>query len=300
MVEKIGYAGWPNCYRLTDGRVEIVATSDVGPRVVRFGFVGKENVFGGLEEDFGLTGGDEWRLYGGHRFWHSPEAKPRTYFPDNGPVEVETEDIGLRLIAPVESTTGIAKIVEVSLEGDRVRVVHTLRNEGSWAVELAPWALSVMAKNGVAVVPHPTSADPDRLLPNRTLMLWPYTDMTDPRVRWGSRFITLRQDPEMEPPIKFGISADDGWAAYLRGDMVFLKRFDFLPGMLYPDNGCSVECYTNDRFLELETLGPMEWLEPEEEVGYEERWYLFEGISCDTEDEEEIARALEPCVKESE
>lgn len=37
MIERVPYAGWPNCYRLTDGRIELVATSDVGPRIVRLG-----------------------------------------------------------------------------------------------------------------------------------------------------------------------------------------------------------------------------------------------------------------------
>ena len=39
-VEKTAYAGWPNCYRITNGEVELIVTTDVGPRVIRYGFVG--------------------------------------------------------------------------------------------------------------------------------------------------------------------------------------------------------------------------------------------------------------------
>lgn len=296
MIEKVSYAGWPNCYRLTDGTIELIATSDVGPRIVRLAFVGAQNVFGGLEEQFGLMGGEEWRLYGGHRFWHSPEAMPRSYYPDNEPLQVEVEQDTLRLIQPAESTTGMQKTMEVALAEGGIQVAHTLTNEGPWAVEVAPWALSVMAAKGVAVIPQPRG-DPEALLPNRVLMLWPYTDMTDPRVHWGRKFILLRQDPAIASPIKLGLSADDGWCACLCGETLFLKCFDYLADAMYPDNGCSVESYANDRFLELETLGPLEYLEPGDSTTHVERWHLFRDVHCDMADEDGIERAVKPLLE---
>lgn len=41
-VEKVPYGGWQNCYKVSNGVVELVATADVGPRLIRFGFVGGE------------------------------------------------------------------------------------------------------------------------------------------------------------------------------------------------------------------------------------------------------------------
>ena len=32
MIEKVSYAGWPNCYRLADDRIELIATGDMGSR----------------------------------------------------------------------------------------------------------------------------------------------------------------------------------------------------------------------------------------------------------------------------
>lgn len=296
MIERVAYAGWPNCYRLTDGRIEAIATADIGPRIVRLAFVSGENVFGALEEQLGLTGGSEWRLYGGHRFWHAPEAMPRSYYPDNERVHVQAEGNTLVLTPPLEKTTGIQKILTVSLASGHFEVTHTLRNEGMWTIQIAPWALSVMAMNGVAIVPHPQAPDPKALLPNRTLMLWPYTHMADPRWHWGNRFVTLRQDPKAGPT-KFGLSATDGWCAYWNHGLLFVKRFDYQPEATYPDNGCTVECYTNERFLELETLGPLTWLEPSASVSHVERWYLFSDVMMDVTNEDEIASALAPILK---
>src|SRR5215469_11064337 len=43
-VEKVNYAGWPNCYKVSNGEVELIVTGDVGPRIIRFGFAGGQNL----------------------------------------------------------------------------------------------------------------------------------------------------------------------------------------------------------------------------------------------------------------
>ena len=48
----------------------------------------------------------------------------------------------------------------------------------------------------------------------------------------------------------------DGWAAYANGGRLFVKRFVTQSTGAYPDWGCSVETFTNDEMIELETLGP--------------------------------------------
>src|SRR5690349_10985616 len=39
-IEKTEYGGWPNCYRISNGEVELIVTTDVGPRIMHYGFVG--------------------------------------------------------------------------------------------------------------------------------------------------------------------------------------------------------------------------------------------------------------------
>ena len=50
-VEKIEYKGWHNCYRVSNGEVELVVTGDVGPRIIRFGFVGGQNLLRNLRSN---------------------------------------------------------------------------------------------------------------------------------------------------------------------------------------------------------------------------------------------------------
>jgi hypothetical protein len=280
-MEKIEYGGWPNCYRLSNELVELIATTDVGPRLIRFGFVGEENEFKEFDSMRGQTGGDKWWAYGGHRLWHAPEAQPRTYEPDNAPVQIEPLNDGMHLIQAVESTTGIKKEIEVRLARDeaRVEVLHRLRNTSLWTVELAPWALTVMAPGGAAIFPlPPRGTHPQDLLPTSTLTLWAYTDLSDPRWTWGRKYIRLRQDSNLETPQKIGALVSEGWIAYFRDGHLFIKSFDYAPGGHYPDFGCSVETFTDAEMLEIETLGPLVQLEPGAAVEHVERWSLFQDV----------------------
>ena len=298
--EKFNFGGWKNCIRMTDGKVEIVITTDVGPRIIRFGFVGDKNVFGEMEEQQGKTGGDKWMIYGGHRFWHSPEANPRTYYPDNSPVNYTWNGETLKLTQNIEETTGIQKEMEINLVAGNssVRVLHRLINHNLWEIEFAPWALSVMARGGRAIIPqeHYQSGG-GNLTPVRPLVLWGYTEMKDPRWIWGNRFIQVRQDPGEKTSQKIGVLNTLGWMAYYLDGKVFIKRYDYDSKLKYPDFGVNTEVYTDKDILEMETLGSLERIPPEGSVEHIENWFLFRD-NLD-EDEKSLENKLIPLIKKT-
>jgi len=298
-MEKVAYGGWPNCLRLTNGTVEVIATTDVGPRIIRFGFVGKENEFFEDAEQLGKTNSSEWLAFGGHRLWLAPEAKPRSYFPDSQPVKFSRQGSSLRLIQPVETTNGIEKEMEITLAptGTGVTVVHKLTNHNLWDVELAPWTLTVMAPKGKAIFSHePYSPHPDIpdtpgqvidkrfYLPVRTLVLWSYTNLADPRWAFTSKYLILKQDPAATKPQKIGMSNRQNWGAYLRGGHLFVKKVRYQEGAVYPDHGCNFETFTNAAMLELESLGPLAKLPPGGSVTHREDWYLLDGVAAEDTD----------------
>jgi hypothetical protein len=108
-IEKIAFGGWKNCIQIDNSVIQIIATTDVGPRIVSGGFKGKENLFYNNPAEMGQTGGKEYMGYGGHRLWAAPELAKRTYYPDNFPLEVKNLKDGVRLTSAVETTTGIRK-----------------------------------------------------------------------------------------------------------------------------------------------------------------------------------------------
>ena len=294
-MEKVAYGGWPNCIRMANDAVELIATTDVGPRIIRFGFVGKENELFEDPEQMGKTNSSEWLAFGGHRLWLAPEAKPRSYFPDSQPVKSVRKGNTLRLIQPVETTNGIEKEIEITLEpkGSHVTAVHKLTNHNLWDVELAPWTLTVMAPKGKAIFPaEPYSPHPDIpdfpgqvidkkfYLPTRTLVLWSYTNLQDPRWVFTSKYLILKQDPKATKPLKIGMSNRQDWAAYLRARHLFVKKVVYQEGATYPDHGCSFETFTNAAMLELESVGPMVKLPPGGSVTHREDWFLFDGVEA--------------------
>ena len=299
IVEKIPYAGWQNCYRLSNGEVELIVTSDVGPRIIRYGFVGGQNLFVELEEDLGKTGGDNWRLYGGSRLWVGPEDPVYSYGADNDPVQIEIAGSSLTAQAPVEHT-GVQKGIKVELsdEGSAVRVVYTLANRTIWPLRVATWVLTMMAPGGAGITTlPPRGTHPEILAPTNPLIVFAFTNMADPRWSWLEKYIVLRQDPQNADPEKIGLFNTATRGAYLLNGELFVKKFAAFAEEEYPDMGSSYETFTNERFLEIETLGPLRTLQPGESIEHLEEWSLHRPVEVERWDDAELDRVLAPYLE---
>jgi hypothetical protein len=294
--EKREYCGWKETYWLSNGEVELAVPSEIGPRVMRYGFVGGQNVFHNFPHALGKSGEPQWQNRGGHRLWVAPEHPTISKALDNGPVEVTAHDCRLVIRQAVEPESGMAKEMEIVLapQGSCVTVRHRVTNRNAWAVRFAPWALSVMRPGGTAVTGFPPRFRHDeRLLPTNPLVMWGYTDFSDPRWRFTRRFLLLRQDAGASLPQKTGLFAERAWAAYsVHGDL-FVKRAHARVGEEYPDYGCSVEIFTNQNMLEMETLGPLQVVEPGAFVEHTEEWSLHRVPDLISATDDQLARAFE-------
>jgi hypothetical protein len=288
--------GLPNCYALTNGAAEVTVATDVGPRVLGYNLTGGENVLGEHPEISVTTEWGEFKPWGGHRFWTAPEAMPRSYTPDNDPVEFESDGgRSIRLVRELERNTYVRKELTVTLdaEGSGVTLAHRVTNRGAWRVELGAWGLTIMRGGGVAVIPQePYGPHPQNLLPARPLVLWPYTDMSDARFSFGRRFVRLRSDEANDEPQKIGLANKQGWAGYVNGGTLFVKRFAYEEGASYPDYGSNNEFFTAGLFIEVESLSPLKALEPGESIEHVERWRLFDNVNVNDDEDslEEVAR----------
>jgi hypothetical protein len=285
------YKGWKNNLRLSNGDAELVVTLDVGPRIIHYALAGGKNVFKEYTQQLGKTGEKDWQIRGGHRLWVAPEDTTRTYAPDNGAVAFKDEGKGrVRFIPTPETLYGIQKemTVELAPSGSEVIVTHSIKNIGDRPTSLAPWALSVMAPGGTEIIPlppkrpHPgppaNAQNAKDFAPNQTMVIWPFFDFKDNRWTFGNRYITLKQNPRRKDPTKIGLAHQMGWVGYLNQGTLFVKRFHYLKGKTYPDNGCNFETFTNEDMLEIETLGPLTELAPGTAVDLVERWELIPKV----------------------
>jgi hypothetical protein len=254
--------------------VEVLATA--GPRIVRLQLAGSsENLFGEVADAGWDTPWGFYRLRGGHRLWFAPENPPLTSAPDEGGLLVSENAHGLRL-ERLEPEPAMSKVMEIELASDRtaVTVRHTIQNEGKAVVEHAPWAITILPPGGVAVLPQqkgPIAGS--EYLPNRSLALWPYASVSDPRLELSDELVLVHAK-QATSPFKIGYLNRAGWAAYLRGGVLFCKHFDPQPERAHADLNSNVEVYCNDGLLELETQAPLYRLEPGAEAEHEERWEL--------------------------
>jgi hypothetical protein len=286
--------------QLSNGTVELVVTTAIGPRIVRYAFVGGENALGEVAPGAAptKTALGDWFLYGGHRIWAAPEAMPRTYAPDNDPVDVKVNGGTVTLTQPVDAS-GLQKVMTVTLAqtGTGVTVGNRLVNRSYWPLALAPWALTVMNGGGVVIIPNePYKSHDEELSPVRAMTAWAYTNLADPRWTLGQKYIRLRVYPSMKESQKIGVANRRGWAAYFRQGLLFVKRYDWIDGATYPDFGVNTETYTSENFVELETLGPMANLEPGQSASHEERWELHKGVDIGTT-EQSLDEAMRATVK---
>src|SRR6266567_337290 len=298
-VEKTDYKGWKNCYRISNGEVELIVTGDVGPRIIRYGFVGGQNLFKEFSDQLGKSGEKSFQLRGGDRVWKAPEEPIATWEPDNVPVDVQITLTGVVAREPIEPGTKLQKEIRVDLapSGSSVQVTHRITNHSLFPLEFAPWALTMMAQGGTVISGFPPRGHhPQNLEATNPLVMWAYTNLSDPRWKFTRKYLTLRQDPNNSDAQKIGMFNRDTWAAYLLNGEMFAKKTMPDPTKQYPDFGCSFETFTNNEFLEVETLGPMTKIAPGQTVELVEYWGLFRNVHVNELTDDEIDRAVLPLV----
>jgi hypothetical protein len=306
VIQEISYAGWKRNLRIQGQTTELIITLDIGPRIIRYAFHEAQNVFAEMPGQMGGEGEKEWMIRGGHRFWTAPEGDHSYEIDNNAVAWKKLSENAAEIIQPASSIFGLQKTLRVELmENEVVRITHLLTNSGSKSLELTPWALSVMALGGVALIPQPPfdlhpmefpqgrPTKPEDFLPNRELVLWPFTNLMDGRYVFDEQFLRVAYHPQ-KPATKLGLKFPTGWVAYQNGEFVFAKHLVRDPSLPYPDRGSNLELFTNNEIFEVESLAPMRPLEPGVTREHVEHWVLHQTTTdlCEEKAAREFFNAL--------
>ncbi len=285
----IDYHGLP-ALRLSGPHLSIDFLAQAGPRLVGLRITGSdENILAETPQVFWDTPHGVYHIYGGHRLWQSPEVLSRTCIPDDAGLTVEEMPAGVVLTGAREAPTGLRKRLAITLDPHhpRLTITHRITNEGSAACQLAPWAITQLPHGGRIFLPQTSGPlppnDPDAIYwPNRHLVLWHYTRIRDPRLILDDDCITVEAQP-MLPPLKVGYLNTHGWAAFLHGRVLLVKSFTPHPQQIHTDRNVNTTVYCNDKFAELETLGPLVQLLPGAHVEHVETWQIFSDVDPNAE-----------------
>ncbi len=293
-VREESYENFGRCLYISNQKQEMRVTLDVGPRIISYNLVGKDNMmftdiervsYRDNEQLKAVYGKDSvWYIYGGHRFWISPEQFPETYYPDNDRVEYTRDGCVFTFTPPVQRVTGWLAEIEITFsETDaEAKVRHILTNKSDKQKTGSVWAMSVTAEGGNVV--QKWAKEDTGLLANRTFMLWSYNNMADKRFYMDSDYVALCQDKSADTAFKIGTNNTLGSVICVNNGTVFKKEYTHISGALYPDNGCSTEVFSDKYILEMETLSPLYNLEPGESCEHIENWSLIPTSSVNLED----------------
>lgn len=237
--------------RFTLGRYALEVATEFGPRVTGLHVGDGPNLLAVLSPDVVVgEASDPYRFMGGHRVWASPEIPDIAYAPDQHECSV-SGDGDLVIVAAPPDRAGIVKELSVTLLGQSLEVVNRLLFTRDLDLRLAAWSITQLPQGGRAIMP--LVAEDTAPLPNRSLVLWPYTSLADRRLSFSDEAVIL--EGSGEDPIKLGIGPSPGRLGYWRDGHLFVKTVTNTGRDESFDMGAVAQVYVGAGFCELESVG---------------------------------------------
>ena len=272
------------------GRIRLMVTTSVGPRVLGLLTEDDRNHFAELPEmTLDCPGSRVIHLRGGSRLWAAPEDPRVTYRPDDEPVGVEEIVDGVRLLTRPDPVSRTHREIEIRVTGpERFSFDYRVVNRGEGPQRLAAWAITMMKPLGRAFLPVlMTEFDEGGFQGQRNIVLWSYSRNVDPRYIVHDGALEVRSavmaDGPLDVPFKVGTSMRRGWAAHYREGLLLVKYAGHDESRDYADMGASGQIYSHGDFTELETLGPLTDLDPGEAAEHREEWAIHLVDESDAE-----------------
>lgn len=278
----IEYRGYKHCIELRNKSLRVVLCPEMGGRVLAYELNGKNIIYSDPKSDGALYSPDNPNPYAdGGRF----DIGPEQFIPQRPALFVgrwEGAIIGIReaeMISQKDTSTGVQLIRHFRLDenSSRLYVTQTIRNISDDTKYYSHWSRTFVKGGGISMTPlNPRSRFPKGYLIYASgIMDFRPADTLNVRVRNGILEITgAPQRP------KFVMDIADGWSAYIGlDDQLFIKKFPVYPGRIYGEMSAAnavIWYNTEGRMCEIEPLGPLETIEPGEQVSFTETWYLFD------------------------
>jgi hypothetical protein len=279
-VERADYHGWKDCWRLSNGTVDLVYVPAIG-RIMRYGFVGKANVLWENPKMLGLRPMEakDWQNFGGDKLWPGPQTvwgwSPDPEL-DPGVHEVSGIRDGLLVKGKPSGKSGIRFEREITLaqRGTEVRIVNRMINSSAKPVKWAVWDIAQVEDPELATIPRsPAEIHPKGYYP------FPDNPPLEERLTVGENEVSIRRDHAKSA--KIGSYSKRSTASATKSGQRFTITVDDAaePSERYPHGGGRQEIYTNpdpDSYVELELLGPVRELKTGEKAELKLRWRLHE------------------------
>ena len=279
-LEVKSYLGQANVFFLeaTQANVHAAIMPDLGARVVRFAR-GEENILWQNDDALGNP-----RPGGGFQLDLGPEMRqiPKHDAIWSGRYQgSRLGAVGARFVSAPDPAVGVQVIKEFGLDSRNgsLEVVGRMRNVTQGEVSYCFWDRTLVKPGGWTLIPLPEKSRfkarwcLGRRVPGKESQ-WTY-DGDAP----SHASMKVLQDVLVVktggPEQKVGTDTMDGWIAYAKGKLLFVKYFPCFPDGKYTDGGMSVAHYYRENLSELEPISPEVTLKPESDWVFPQMWVLI-------------------------
>jgi hypothetical protein len=284
---RTNYHGWEQVILVSNGRVEAIIVPQVG-RVMQFRLAGAED--GAFWENPELWGkladphSTNWANFGGDRVWPAPQVEWKDHMKhewpppagfDGLPYTVKLDGFVVTLTSAVDPTYGIRVQREIRLDLNEpvMTIATTFTKVEGTSLRVAVWVVT-QVKNPVAV--YSLMPQPSRFREGFHLL----SDDRPTHLRLGPGWLALTRDPKKG----YKVGTDGGTMLWMGDNDVLRIDSPRLPLADYPDQGCSVEIYTNpdpQAYVELEALGALRRMKKGDQIGQRSTYTLLKRTELD-------------------
>lgn len=246
-------------FTLNAGNSTMIIDGNIGSRVFSFKLDGIE-ILG--------TKDLNQRMYGS-TLWLSPEGK----WKGQGILDASgyTVDLfnrtDLRLKSQNDTLRGFSFMKEfhVSQADTSIIIKYTMTNISKDMQEVAPWEVTRVPTGGLAFFPK--RSPQDNPIANK---MYPLLVIRD-----SIGIIWCPYDSSLVSAQKLFMDGGEGWAAYVRNRVLFIKKFPVIESSQSAPAEKNLEVYVNKQktYMELENQGVYQKLETGKSLLYEVKWY---------------------------
>ena len=297
-VEEVPFKGWAGVY-LSNGLIKAVCVPEIGGRLMQFSLGPQDYLFMNpellgkrfsYEEHAGDGALVNWKNYGGDKTWPAPQGwdgegqwpGPPDPVLDSGRYEFETSQdddrASVLMSSPPDERSGLRIRREISLGqgSSRLHLDLSFENISQRAIRWSIWDVAQLACRSIdgqlnddywLYIP----TDPNR---ERRYEIMFGDDNPQYQLDSSSGLLAVQYRGIVG---KIGVHSPAGWIAFAdrRTGFVLCMQFPYQPDAVYPDNGATVECWTESpgapspipirspgHILEAEVLSPLLTLHP--------------------------------------
>lgn len=276
----VSFYGYDDCIELNNGTTKAVLCPAAGGRILFYGIDDRNILY--------LPPGNEGWVWDGK----SSAAPMHAGRCDVGPEHIlprrnllwqgrwTGQIIGDRqavLESQDDPSTGIRlkRTFELSASSSQLKFTQTIINVSSKPIETCHWSRTFAQGKGLCLIPV---SQPGRFPQHYVRYDAPSKVINfaadDPNIKLVDDCLLI-QDHPLYP--KLGFDSHRGWLAYCSPqNLLFVKRFPTYPDRAYNEiAGLTISVwYPADDMVELEPIGPREYLTPGQSSQFTETWYL--------------------------